>query len=320
MEVAIYKDDTTTPLLPLFGGRWKPIWSSATNASHTLFNSLAACSLPIHGLDLFNSTRMLRCSISCGELNSIDFTSARFDGSLGYLKELSLRISNHIVSRDSDEEILRELAPGNDFTGMRSLLRTCPNIEKLDLTHFSLRYPNDANALRPGILQALAGSTFPCLQTLTLQGFSTTGDELLTLLQRFKTLRSLSLRYIRIIQGSFRPILDYCTVSVNMEEVNLESLFETAIIEFELPWVIEPSLSESPPEALPNSRAVYRRESAGAASHRIGYRNRRGHTLDAGYIRSWRQSLRNRFGPLTENGKASCLQPYVSPEQTWRYW
>lgn len=322
IEVEIYKDDTTTPLLPLFGGRWKPIWSSAANASNTLFNSLAACDLPIHNLDLFNSTRMLRCSISCSELNSIDFAPARFGGSLGHLTELSLRVSNHIIDRNSDEEILRELAPGFDFTGLRSLLRTCPNIEKLDLTHFRLRYPKDANALRPGILHALAESKFPCLQTLTLQGFRTTGDELLTLLQRFKTLRSLSLRYIMIIQGSFRPILDYCTVNANMEEVNLESLFETAMIEFEFPWVIqpiEPTPSGSPPAILPNSRAAYRRGSDNAASHRIEYRKCDGHTLDAPYFRAWRQDLRNRFGPLTEKGKSSCLQPYVSPEQTWRH-
>ena len=319
IEVEIYKDDTTTPLLPLFGGGWKPIWSSAANASHTLFSSLAACDLPIHNLHLFNDTRMLRCSLSCSELNNVDFAPARFDGSLGHLTELSLRISSHVVDRSSDEEILTELAQGSDFGGMRSLLRTCPNIEKLDLTHFILNYVRDTNASRPCILQALIESPFPCLKVLTLQGFKTTGDELLTLVQRFNSLRSLSLRYIRLREGSFRRILDYCTVSAKMEEVKLESLFESAIIRFESPWVVPPSEPGSLPAAFPDSQAVYRRGSDDAASHRIEYRNRRGRTLDAGYIRAWRQDLRNRFGPLTEYGKSSCLQPYVSPEQTWRY-
>ena len=319
IEVEIYKNDTTTPLLPLFGGKWKPIWSSAANASHVLFNSLVACELPIHNLELFNGARMLRCSICYSELNNIDFAPARFDGSLGHLAELSLRVSNHTINRNLNEENLRELAQESDFNGMRSLLRTCPNIEKLDLTHFSLRYVNDTNAARPGILQALIDSKFPCLQALTLQGFNTTETELFALLQRFNTLRSLSLRYIRLTDGSFRPVLDYCTINAKMEEVNLESLFESEIIEFESPWVMQPSLSGKPPAGLPFSRATYRRETNDATSHRIEYHVRQGHTLDAPYIRAWRQDLRNRFGPLTENGKSSCLQPYVSPEQTWRY-
>lgn len=45
VEVEIYLDDTTTPLIQLFGGNWKPIWTSAANAGHTVFASLAACDL-----------------------------------------------------------------------------------------------------------------------------------------------------------------------------------------------------------------------------------------------------------------------------------
>lgn len=59
IEVEIYKDDTTTPLLPLFGGSWEPTWASAANASRTLFASLAACDLPSQSLNLFNSSRMV---------------------------------------------------------------------------------------------------------------------------------------------------------------------------------------------------------------------------------------------------------------------
>jgi hypothetical protein len=319
VEVEIYKDDATTPLLPLFGGSWKPIWASAANASHTLFASLAACDLRINGMDLFSSTRMFRCSLSCNELNHVDFASVRPGGSLGHLSELSLRVSDQNVNRSLDEEILRELTQVSDFEGVRSLLRACPNIRKLDLTNFFLRYVNDTESTCQRILRTLAESPLPRLQDLTLQGFRTTGEELLALLQGFRTIRSLALHYINLTDGSFQPILDYCTMNANMEAVDLDSLYETDMLQFEPPWVLQPSVPGSLRAGYPDSRASYRRASADAASHQINYEVRHGRTLDAGYIRAWRQDLKNRFGPLTEEGKPSYLQPHVPPEATWRW-
>jgi hypothetical protein len=318
VEVEIFKDDATTSLLPLFGGHWKPIWTFAAHASQTLFASLTTCDLQIRGLNLFNSTRMLRCSLSCNEFNNVEFAAIRLGGSFGHLRELSLRVSDHIVNRDSDNEILGKLTQVSDFEGMRSLLRTCHNVQKLDLAHFSLRYVNHTNTSSQGILQTLAESELPSLQALTLQGFSTTGDELVALLQKFKTLRSLSLRKIVLKQGGFQRMLEYCTINANMEELNLDSLLAPGLVQFEPAYVVRPSASRSSLAGYPNSRASYRRASGNATSHQIKCQIRSGRTLDAGYIRSWRQDLKNRFGPLNENGKPSCLQPYVSAENTWR--
>lgn len=319
VEVEIFKDDATTSLLPLFGGHWKPIWTLAAHASHTLFASLATCDLQIRGLNLFNSTRMLRCSLSCSEFNNVDFDSVRLGGSFGNLTELSLRVSDHIVNRGSDNEILNKLTQVSDIEGMRSLLRTCPNIQKLDLAYFSMRYVDHTKTPGQFILQTLAESELSSLQTLMVQGFSTTGDQLLALLQRFNTLRSLSLRSIVLTQGDFQPMLDYCTMNANMEEVNIDSLFAPDLVQFGPPYVVRPSAPRSSLAGYPDSRAFYQRASGDATSHQIKGRIRSGRTLDAGYIRSWRQDLKNRFGPLNENGKPSCLQPYVSAENTWRY-
>lgn len=317
VEVEIYKDDATTPLLPLFGGSLEPIWTTVASANHTLFASLTTCNLPIQTLDLFNSSRMLRCSLSYEEFSIVDFASGRLDCSLSHLTELSLSISGRIIDQSSNHEFPEAISEPN-VNGLRVLLRSCPNIQKLDLAYFSLKYVDDDLNVQGGrLLRLLAESSLPCLQDLTLQGFQATENELLMCLQSFKGLRSLSLRCIKLLTGSFKPILDYCTMEAAMEEVELESLFEARIVQFEPPWVIRPS--QFPPVGFPDSCASYRRPSADAGACRIKHHMRQGRTLDAPYIKAWGQDMINRFGPLNKNGKPSCLQPYVRPERTWRY-
>jgi hypothetical protein len=97
IEVVVYTVDTTTPLLPIFGGIEKPIWDSAAHSSHALFASLAGCDLPVQSLNLFNTSRMVRCSLPLDELNRVDFASIRLGLSLNHLMELSLRVSDRHV-------------------------------------------------------------------------------------------------------------------------------------------------------------------------------------------------------------------------------
>lgn len=339
-EVEVYKDDTVTPLLPLFGGNWKPIWTAAANVSRTLFASLAACNLPVQSLDLFNNTRMLRCSLYCDELNSVDFASGRLGQSLSQLTELSLSISEGTVEQSSQNDVLEESNRQSGHDGLRSLLQTCPSVQTLDLGHFSLDRIEDSTVHFGRIIRALGESSLPCLKNLTLQGFKVTESELLTSLQGLETLRSLSLRYIQLIRGSFKRILDYCTIKAAMEKLELESLFEhrvvgslhePRVIQFESPWMVRPQ--KTPPERFPALRASYRRASDDEVGHQIKhhihqapivvavtYHNRdRRRPGDSPSIREWKQDLKNRFGPLPANGKPSCLQPHVPPEQLWRY-
>lgn len=325
-EVVAYKDDTTTPLLPLFGGSEYPIWTAAAYASHTLFASLANRDLSVRSMNLFNSMRMLRCSLSDDEFNSVDFTSGGLDMSVSHLAELSWSISDTIFDQNSRASSSEDATKEFNFDGLRSLLRTCSSIRKLDLTYFTWKYGDSTNAHCGGILRELGESNLLCLRHLTLHGFRVTEHELLTSLQGCGVLRSLSLRYIHLLDGKFKPILDYCTMDAAMEEVELDSLFEPEndtfeldIIQFKRPWVVQSSEPETPPVGYPNSRASYRRPSDTAASYRIRHHRYRGRTWDSCAMQAWRQDLSNHFGPLPEEGKPSCLQPYVSPERLWSY-
>lgn len=327
-EVVIYKDDTTTPLLPLFGGSGKPIWTSAVYASHTLFASLVACDLPIQSLNLFNSMRMLRCSLSHNELNSVDFASGGLDKSIGRLEELSWSISKRMTIAPSSDgnSSLEEATQKSGFDDLRSLLRTCSSIQKLHLTYFTLKHGDGTDAHCGSILWALGESGLLRLQHLTLQGFRVTEHELLTLLKRCEALQSLSLRYINLRDGSFKPILAYCTMSAAMAELELNSLFERDtreseyhIVQFERPWAVQLSKSENLLEGYPRSHASYRRSSDNAESYRIRHHRHQGRTMDSVATKAWGQDLKNQFGPLPEEGKPSCLQPYVRPERLWRY-
>lgn len=329
-EVEIYKDDATTPLLPLFGGHWKQIWTATAHASQALFASLTNCDLPIHSLDMFNSTRMVRCSLSCNELDGVDIAFDRLGGSLGQLRSLSLRVSDHEINQNSDkgsfdeessgEERSVEITQVSNFDGLRFLLQSCTSVQDLNITHFSLKDVNRESTMGHAIIQVLGESSLPRLRSLTLQGFRTTGSELLTLLLGFKTLRSLSLFHVKLIEGTFRPILNYCTVEAKMEELELDTLFESDFIQFERPWVLEGTLTKSVFEGCIRSRASYQRPSNSAAKHHVRHYIRRSQIYDSPSRRAWSQDIKNRFGPLEKNGKPSWLQPHVSNlEQTWQW-
>jgi hypothetical protein len=330
-EVAIYIDDTTTPRLPIFGRDEKPIWDSASHVSRTLFASLADCDLPIQSLNLFNTSQTVRCSLPLEELNRVDFASIRLGLSLNHLTELSLRVSDchvdDLVYKGLPEEFVQD-----DFDGLKSLLRTCPGIQKLDLAHFSGVVIDKEMKQHGRLLQALGESNLRYLHCLTLQGLDLTEPELLTTLQGFETLRSLSLRYISLKEGSFTPIFDYCTTESSVERMELDSLShkvilhgksQSCIIRFEPPWVVRshcyPHYDDDIAE-YPDSRASYRRASDSSTDHRIQYQSFHD-VFDAPHIRSWKQGMVNRFGPLRgQLGKPSCLQSYVRPEHTWRYY
>jgi hypothetical protein len=121
-------------------------------------------------------------------------------------------------------------------------------------------------------LRALGESSLRCLQCPTLQGFKVTEDQMFTCLKGLGTLRSLSLRCIKLTDGGFKRILDYCTMEAAMEEMELDSLFgfllvepdvsESRMILFGPSWAVQPSLPISwsdQPAVHPDSRASFRR-------------------------------------------------------------
>jgi len=326
-EVEVYMNDTSTPLLPIFGGHEKLIWDASSHVSRTMFACLAACDLPIQNLDLFGDNRMIRCSLPCKELESIDFASVGLGSSLRQLTGLSLRVSDRHV-RDHTLRGIPAESTQETFDGLRSLLRTCSSIQKLDLAHFSRVFVKREGKQHGRLLQVLVESSLQHLRCLTLQGLELSECELLTSLQGIGTLRNLTLRYIRLTDGSFTPIFDYCTEE--MERLELDSLshkvdlggnFESRTIMFEPPWVVQanvPALRNSRPAQFPDSRASYWRPSDNTTDRRIKH-HFHPRTLDAAYIRAWNQDMKNRIGPLTERGQPSYLQPLVRAENTWRF-
>jgi len=78
---------------------------------------------------------MVRCSIPLAELNRVDFASIRLGLSLNHLTELSLRVSDRHVDDLIYKGLPEEFVQDN-FDGLKSFLRTCPGIQKLDLAHF----------------------------------------------------------------------------------------------------------------------------------------------------------------------------------------
>ena len=317
-EVTIYEDDITTPLLPLFGGHEGPIWTSTGYLGRTLFTSLAACNLPIQNLNLFNSTRMQRCSLSINDLNNSSFATVGLNSSFGHLVELSLRVSDHHLvdhaHQSVDEGLSEKAIQEPNVVGLRSLLRACSFIQKLDLAHFSRVFVKRENKQHGRMLQVLGESRLRYLRCLTLQGFDFNEHELLTSLQSLGSLQSLSLRAIHLGDGSFKPIFDYCTMKAAMESLELDCLFENELIQFEPPWALPTRssvLGRKSGAIYPGLRASYRRPSGSATDHQVKFHEREGRTMDTPATRAWRQHMENCFGPLPENGKPSCLQPRI---------
>jgi hypothetical protein len=176
--------------------------------------------------------RMLRRSLSYDDLNSVDFASGRLDMSVGHLAELSWSISDWVIDQSSDEISSEEVTNESSLHGLQSLLQTCYSIRELDLAYFSMAHDDRTNAQCGYILRALGESSLSCLEHLWLQGFKATEHELLALLQSCGALWRLSLRYITLKDGSFKPMLDYRTLHAGMEELELDSLFEPDTGEF----------------------------------------------------------------------------------------
>lgn len=344
-EVVVYRDDAVTQLMPLYGGSWKYIWSAAASLTSLLFSSLAISGLFTETLNLFNSSRMQRCSLSCNELSTVDYSSTGLRKSLARLEALSLNISDKVIVRsDKDkersednrspydlsqrqgyrpkEEVLEEAKQEINFAGLLSLLETNNQLKELNLLRYTLHYVDNevTHAHCRGILGALENASLPMLQKLTLQGFDITEHQLLSTLQAHRSLKTVSLRYIHLLEGSFHPILDYCTLEASIEEVELDSLFEPEIVIFENSRAPRTDATGAQPVCYPNAHYQWSRNRPnGAADFRIKYHLRHGRTMDTPTIRNWRQDLKNRLGP-PRYGKPSCVRNHLRPEETWRVW
>lgn len=341
VEVLIYQDDAVTPLVPLYGGSWEQIWSSAARISKLVFLSLATSYLSIKSLNLFNSSRMQRCSLSCNELNEVNYGSDDPPFPLDKLEALSLNLSDRteaqnkvgqVGSQDNQASHHLEQTEDNesdgvgkeevsDFAGLRTLLQASSQLKELDLLRYALRHATQESTARhcQGFLDTLNDANLPMLQKLTLQGLDITANQLLNVLQAHKTLRIISLRKVTLSKGKFKPILEYCTSgSSSIDEVELDSLFESDILIFGTSRAPSNTLIRADCTSYPGAYHHWLRDlSIGAADSQIEYRMRRGRTMDTSAIRNWRQDMRNRHGP-PQYAKPSCIRNLLRPYETWR--
>ncbi|SMR48107.1 unnamed protein product [Zymoseptoria tritici ST99CH_1E4] len=308
-EVILYQQDSSTPVLPLWGFDDQPTWAAANYLTQVILNSLNLSDFHVEKLDLFNSDRMVGCSLAIDALSKVKFSNSL--SALRNLKCLSLSIS------EGYDATAEELDPAY-FEGFAGLLRGCSNLTHLDLADYRLAmYKHEDNPelyllQSRGIVQALNEAQLPKLQTLKLQGFHLNEEQLLSIIQARHTLHQLSLRAIHLQGGRFQPILDYCTQDTKLKDILLDSLFNQGKLQFSPPWAIDESIENPTYDGYVDLKAHWRR---GPDAGKIEY------TIYGGGIRNvtelnWEQNIENWYGPHPDG--QSRARHLLRPEEIWR--
>ncbi|SMQ48327.1 unnamed protein product [Zymoseptoria tritici ST99CH_3D7] len=308
-EVILYQQDSSTPVLPLWGFDDQPTWAAANYLTQVILNSLNLSDFHVEKLDLFNSDRMVGCSLAIDALSKVKFSNSR--SALRNLKCLSLSIS------EGYDATAEELDPAY-FEGFAGLLRSCSNLTHLDLADYRLAmYKHEDNPelyllQSRGIVQALNEAQLPKLQILKLQGFHINEEQLLSIIQARHTLHQLSLRAIHLQGGRFQPVLDYCTQDTKLKDILLDSLFNQGKLQFSPPWAIDKSIENPTYDGYVDLKAHWRR---GPDAGKIEY------TIYGGGIRNvtelnWEQNIENWYGPHPDG--QSRARHLLRPEEIWR--
>lgn len=170
LEVAVFRLDATTPLLPLYGGGWKHIWAAAGSLTKALFASLAASGTCVAELNVFDTARMQRCSVPCDVFSTLDFSSDATRTTLANLESLSISISDKIILQSENEPMNLEdyssdVNSGNDdwdwgrwrtheelqseaerqdnLSGLSSMLHLCSALQMLSISYCKLTRKGD---------------------------------------------------------------------------------------------------------------------------------------------------------------------------------
>jgi hypothetical protein len=255
LEVVVYREDSEQKLSPLAGGSWRFIWKSAGDTFHTLMRSLAASSLSIEKLNIFNDRQFQRCSLASNELGSIDFAHKGLAISLASLKSLSLSFSDKVIfnsKRDAEQsydpaedtawdevgegrdedDIRAEAADEGNFIGLAKVLQLCSQLEDLELHQYLLGQGliPPAEMYYERLLQRAAEMTPNMnLNRIELRGLYVREKDLLAFIQR-TAVRKLSMDRVKMSLGSFRSVFDYCTSDAAcIEELYCDELFEQGL-------------------------------------------------------------------------------------------
>jgi hypothetical protein len=255
LEVVVYREDAEQRLPPVAGGGWRLIWKSTADTFHTAFRSLAASSLPIEKLNIFNDRRLQRCSLAWNELGSIDITDAGLITSLASLKSLSVSFSDRIIyisnidaersydpaeyidedaSKESRDFLDMEVEAADEinFIGLAKLLRISHQLEVLEVHQYCLRsgWRGGVDLHLDWFLQRAAElERLPNLKRLELRGLLVREQDLLTFIQR-TGVKNLTMYDVFMFSGTFRSVFDYCASDAG----DMEQLYFNRLVEGEL--------------------------------------------------------------------------------------
>lgn len=228
----------------------KRVWTCAVETWQTTMRALASSRLRLKKLNVFNDADMQRCSLPCNEIGLNHSERLDLTESFGTLSSLSLSICRIIDDEGAVDEFKDKACyHGEDegeHNGIKSdhvnagddanpanlakLVGLCPLLEHLELHYCRSRGQRSSslsNYHSKRILQQLVDlKELPRLIWCTLRGISTSEEHLLQFITRTKP-SHLSLQTIHLQQGTFTPIINYCTSDEgNIKTLLLDTLYE----------------------------------------------------------------------------------------------
>jgi hypothetical protein len=308
----------------------KFVWAVAAQTFHITIQALAKTSLLLHGFNVFNDKRLDLCSLACDELGKVDFKDEGLRKSFSELKTLSLSLSDKVLDIPSslnnhaptDEERWDALASAiaaSNFVGLSDFLSLFSSLQTFDLHYFQLQsagYRISHREDRPHaalLRQVVSSGSLPKLSQCTLRGVIASSEDLLLFIKSTAP-QYLSLNHVKVINGSFRLIFEYCTSSMaSIENISLIDLYDSRRLQF---WPI----GNSRPDYPWNGPVVLYR-SGSEVKQQIDYHYWRGRTRGSGIIARKNRRDYTDFGPAWELSlwsKPVTYDELVRTVQSWR--
>ncbi|KAM5469139.1 hypothetical protein MauCBS54593_004491 [Microsporum audouinii] len=249
--INVYKDGSRH--LPSEGGNQMEmpcrIWFCAVYMWQVVLQALATSHLRIEKLNLFNDETMKHCSLPCDRLYAVELQDPKVAESFSALKSLSLSLCSRVFNIYKDmaepdesylcaapawkESIQRDYnAEANDevnFIGVAKLIGFCSQLEDFELHffHISNKFINSLDFQTERILQYVVEmENLPRLKRVMLRGIGAREADLLEFIKRTEP-SDLSLENIRLAEGHFASIINYCTSNQpRLHSLRFESLYE----------------------------------------------------------------------------------------------
>ncbi|EEA25967.1 hypothetical protein TMatcc_005779 [Talaromyces marneffei ATCC 18224] len=232
VEVQVEDGDDHSELVSVEKVRdWKQVWHTAAQTFQIVSLALAESALSVEMLDVFSTVN--RCSLACDQIGQV-LDALQMSRALGKLKSVSLSLSHHMVEEDSVGK--HHTAAQSHAVDIARLLELCQQVEKLELHWYNLRQikldKSDVEE-RQFLTRVLQSTHFGQLQLCQLKGIYTDEITLLTFLQKASQLCGLSMEWVHLHTGKFRPIFDYLTTHAShLNELHLNNLWESRLIYF----------------------------------------------------------------------------------------